>query len=796
MTTLQFGQSSYESVMARSVKPSGSLLPGSAPSSASEQIQSHLPLSLPSASVLKALMAPQVRFASAAPIPQDKMDKLMKPKSIAVIGASEAPGAVGRKILENLVKGGFQGAIYPVNPKYVGQEAFGGEGKPPIQYYASAKDLPENGVDMAIIMTPNRTVPGIVDQLGQKGVKAAVLISAGFKEIGPDGLALQNQLQEALDRHGMVLVGPNCLGVVNPSPEVRMNASFGEGDSPRTGKGALVSQSGGVGIDVIDRASRLGLGVSQFVSIGNSMQIDGGKLLEYWKNDPSVKYVMGYLESVPDPAAFRKIAAEMTKTKPILMIKAGKSAAGAKAAGSHTGSLAGSDSAVDALFHQTGIQRMDSIQDLFAAAQAFENTKPSVGNRVAIYSNAGGYAVMATDLLDLEKKGLSVAQLTPHTEETLKNFLPPAASRKNPIDTTATAPADNLEKYKQGLMTVVNDPNVDSVIVSIVPLMGIQPADIAKVTAEIQQVTTKPVVAMISTGEEGIQSVHKKLQEANLPPVALYTCVEDAVTALSALEQQRVWANKATETPVRFSDVKPQAAKAILDGVRAEGRKLLTTTESLDLLKAYGISVPGYSLVKTLPEALNKAQELGYPLVLKLSSKTISHKTEVGGVVLDIRTPEQLAAEFVKMQENLNRQGIGNFQEGEGLMLQQFMTKGREVIMGVNEDPQFGKMLMLGLGGIYVEVFKDVQFRLNPVTRREVKEMIDGLKSAKILKGYRGKPGADLENVEDVTLRLSQLISDFPEIVELDINPFMAQPKPAGGGKGGLAVDARIIIKP
>jgi acetyltransferase len=744
---------------------------------------------------MKATLLPALQFGALAPLPLDNFNKLMKPRSIALIGASEAPGAVGTKILDNLLAGGYQGTIYPVNPKYAGQERPQGEGQPPLPYVGSVSELPDQGVDMAVIMTPNRTVPGIVDQLGAKGVKAVVLISAGFQEIGPAGQALQQQLQASVERHGITLVGPNCLGVVNPAPDVMMNASFGESGIPRPGKGALVSQSGGVGIDLIDRASRMGQGVSQFVSIGNSMQVDGAKLLQYWKEDPSVSYVLGYLESIPDSAAFRQIAKETSKTKPILMIKAGRSEAGAKAAGSHTGALAGSDHAAQALFTQTGIQRMNSIQDLFAAGQAFEYTKPSVGNRVAVYSNAGGYAVMATDLLDLKKKGLQVAQLSEQTETALNGLLPAAASKQNPIDTTATAPADNLENYKQGLLTVMNDPNVDSCIVAVVPIMGIQPADVARVTAEVQQLTHKPLVAMVSTGEAGVESVRQALKTANLPPVALYTSVEEAVTSLAALEKHRVWKETVSEGPVRFSDVQTAAVRGILDQARSENRKLLTTTESLDVLKAYGIAVPETRLVQTLPQAMAEASAIGYPLVLKLNSKTISHKTDIGGVVLDLRTPLQLREAFETMMKNLRKHGVNGFEPGEGLMLQQFLPKGREVIMGINDDPQFGKMLMLGLGGIYVEIFKDVQFRLPPVTRSQVRDMLEGLQSSKILKGYRGKPGVDLDAVESVMLRLSQLAQDFPEMDELDINPYMAQPKPEGGGLGGYAVDARIILK-
>ncbi|MBY0405524.1 MAG: acetate--CoA ligase family protein, partial [Cyanobacteria bacterium] len=736
-------------------------------------------LSFQGAQAMKSLISHQVHFGTSTPIPplvegsplnMAGMNALMKPRSIALVGASEDPKAVGNAVLKNLVSGGFPGEIYLVNPKYRGQLSQASTDTRPIRYVGSVEELPAGTVDMALIMTPSRTVPGIINQLGTHGAKAAVLISAGFKETGPEGVVLENQLKEAVDRHQMVLVGPNCVGIANPSAEVGMNATFVQG-TPLSGTGALVSQSGAVGIDIMNRARRVGLGVSQFVSIGNSLQVDAAKMMTYWKNDPSVKFVMGYLESIPDPMAFRKIAQEVSKEKPVLMIKAGRSSAGAKAASSHTGALAGSDNAVEALFAQSGIQRMDSIQELFAAAQAFENTKPSVGNRVGVYSNAGGYAVMATDVMEMQKKGLQVAQLTSDTEERLKNFLPAAASRKNPVDTTATVPADSPEKYKAALKAIVEDPNVDSCIVAIVPLMGIKGIDIARAVSELQQTSPKPIVAMISTGEDDLESIQKQLKSDNLPPISLYSSMEDSITGLSALEKHRLWKQKPVGAVTTFEDVQPDVVRGIFAKAKLEGRKLLTTVESLDILKAYGIKVPGYALVKTLDEAKQQAQTLGYPLVIKLNSKTISHKTEVGGVILDIRTPEQLEKAFRELQQNLQKNNVAPFAEGEGVLVQQFLTKGREVIMGINDDPQFGKMMMLGLGGIYVEVFKDVQFRLNPVTLPEVKDMMEGLKSNKILKGYRGKPGADLDTVSEVMLRLSQLVSDFPEVVELDINP-------------------------
>lgn len=723
-------------------------------------------------------------------INRDPMRCLFAPRSIVLVGASEVPGTVGNEMMRNIVQGGFTGPLLLVNPKYAGKASSSCTGA----YLGAAAELPDGSADLAVVMTPARTVPGILDELGKKGVKAVVLISAGFKETGAAGAKLEADLTDVLNRHGIAMVGPNCLGVFNSDPAVKMNATFVK-VSPAEGSGALVSQSGAVGIDVMSRAARVGLGVAEFVSAGNSLQIDACKLMEHWRNDPRVSYVMGYLESVPDPERFRQIASALSREKPILMIKSGRSRDGARAASSHTGSLAGSDSAVAALFHQCGIQRFDSIQDLFAAAQAFEKAKPSQGDRVAILSNAGGYAVMSADRIELGKQGLEIASLTPETEQKLKALLPAAASAHNPVDTTATMPSDNPAAFKEGLLAIASDPNVDSCIVPIVPLMNIDPTGIAAMCSEVQQATGRPVVAMLSSGEEAIADVHRRLAAGNIAPAAIYGSLEDAITGLASLERHRRRGIAPEPQAVKFPDVDTAAVGGILSAARAEGRSLLTTTESLDVLRAYGLKVPEYRLTTDAAGAAKAAAEIGYPVVIKLCSKTISHKTDVGGVILDIRTPEQLDQAYAEMQASLKRHNVAPFSPGEGVMVQSFMPKGREVIIGMNEDPQFGKMLMLGLGGIYVEIFKDVQFRLTPVGRDEAKEMISSLSSSKILTGYRGKPGVDLDSIENALLRLSQLVTDFPEIREMDLNPFMAQPKGADGSPGGMAVDGRFILR-
>lgn len=727
----------------------------------------------------------------------DSLRKLLNPTSIAVIGASESEGSVGHAILENLATEGFRGRIFPVNPKFSGRRTMACVGTQCPRYLASAEELPENEVDLALIMTPRQTVVPVLDTLGSKKVPAAVVITAGFKEIGEEGMPLTEELRQIVEHHKMLLVGPNCLGIANMSPSIRMNATFAQ-HAPLWGKGAVLSQSGAIGIDIIQHALQLGLGLSQFVSLGNELQVGPRELIRHWQHDPTVAYIMGYMEAGSSLAKMREVARETTKQKPILMIKAGRSSAGVRAARSHTGALAGSDRAVNALMVQTGIHRFHRVRDLFAAAQAFENAKPSIGNRVAVFSNAGGYAVMASDLLDPrspENRGLVLATFNDKTAQRLEQLLPKTSSRLNPVDTTATAPIDDFNNYQEALLAVLQDPGVDACLVPLVSIRGIHLEEMGKMIARLQESVNKPVVTMVLAGDDALRQMQQAVKEEGLAQIALYTSIEDAITGLAALEQQRVWSQKPIEQKVSWSDVRRDAVRLRIKQVQEEGRTMLTTAESLEVLQAYGIPTPRFHLAQTTDEALEKAAAIGYPVAIKLNSKTVSHKTDVGGVMLDIRTQEELEKSFQTMLDNLRRLNLSSFEAGEGIMIQEFLTRGREVILGASEDPDFGKVIVLGRGGIYAQIDQDIQFRLNPVTRQDVQEMIRGIRAYPILKGTRGKPGVDLEGLENIVLRLSQLVSDFPEIVELDINPFMALPRKEEIWKGGMAVDSRIILQ-
>ncbi|MBY0450994.1 MAG: acetate--CoA ligase family protein [Cyanobacteria bacterium] len=734
------------------------------------------------------LVASGPRFGKTDP----RLLSLFAPKKIALVGASAKPGTIGRVVLENLQHNHYGGTVYPVNPKYAGQ-SFDWAGSNVQNAVADIQALP-NDVDMAVIMTPKETVPALVDQLGQKGVKSVVVISAGFNEAGPSGQPLEEALKAALNKHQMSMIGPNCVGVANANPGVQMNATFVSGDIT-PGNGAILSQSGAVSIDLIQQARNAGLGFSQMASIGNQTNVDSSQLIDHWAEDPSVKYILGYLESIKDPEAFRRIATVVSKQKPIVLIKSGKTAVGAKAASSHTGALAGSDTAVDALFQQSGVQRVNSIQDLFSVAKAFEMApRVPAGPRVGILSNSGGYGVMLTDLIETRFPQLKVATLSDATRDQLKQILPPAASSNNPVDTIATTPSDKPESFKKALLAMAEDPNVDSIVVSVVPLLNIQAADVGKIVAEAQLLTKKPIFTVLSVSEGELVQVQTAVKNQQLKPTPLYQSLESAVTGIGAMENFRLWSEKPLGVEKRFADVDPARVRKIIDTARAENRTLLTTTESLQLLEAYGIATPKHGLARDKAEVMQLATQLGYPLVIKVVSKTITHKTDIGGVKVDLRTPEQLEKAYDELMANINKAGITTFQPGEGVMVQQFMKSGRETLIGFKHDALFGKLMAFGLGGIYVNTLKDVSFRINPLTGTDARDMIQGIKMLDILKGSRGKPEVDFDTLEEVMLRYSQLVHDFPELEESDINPFFAQPKPTPSEKGGIAVDARFTL--
>lgn len=697
------------------------------------------------------------------------LDKIMKPKSIAVVGASTKEHTIGSDIMKRLQEYKFNGNIYPVNPK-------GGviEG---LQAYTSVSEIPGE-VDLAIIVVNAKFVLSTIDQCHEKGIKGLCIITAGFKETGAEGAEAEKELLAKVREYGMRCVGPNCLGVVNTHPDVRMDGCFAE-TLPERGNIGFVSQSGALGGGILNILKDLNLGFAQFISIGNQADVNAETALEYWENEEDVKQILLYMESIQNPANFRNLASRISKKKPILALKAGRSAAGASAASSHTGSLAGADKAANALLNQSGVIREYSLKDLFDTAKVFANCPIPKGDRVAIITNSGGPGIMATDAIC--EHGMQMAQITEDTKAKLRSFLPSAASVKNPIDMIASAP---IEHYKETLKTVIADENVDMIITIYLPFLGLKDIDVAKALMEIKaEYPEKPVIGVFMTKNDFFTKLSD--MEVNMP---FFMYAEEAADGLNRLNQQRLWMERPVGE-VKAFDVDRERAKQIIKGSLEEGRAQLTTRESIDVLDAYGIRVCKSGFATTEDEAVTIGNSIGYPVVMKMTSKTTSHKTDVGGVRVNIQSEEQLRAEYQDLIAKLEERGL--LDGLEGVIIQEMVKGNREMVCGIATDPQYGPMMMFGLGGVFIEVMKDVTFRMAPLSDIDAKEMIKSVKAYKLLEGARGTKPAQMEQIEETLLRLSQLVNDFKFIDELDINPLLISEKTGEG----IAVDGRIKVR-
>lgn len=700
---------------------------------------------------------------------KEQLDKIMRPKAIAVIGASTKEHTIGSDIMKRLQEYKFNGNIYPINPK-------GGviEG---IQAYTSVLDVPGN-VDLALIIIPAKFVNQALDECNQKGIKGICVISAGFKEAGAEGVEAEKQLVEKLKEYGMRCVGPNCLGVVNTHPDIRMDGCFAE-SLPERGHIGFVSQSGALGGGILNILKDLNLGFAQFISIGNQADINAETALEYWENDDDVEQMLLYMESIQNPANFRKLATRISKKKPILALKAGRSAAGASAASSHTGSLAGADKAANALLMQSGVIREYSLKNLFSTAKVFATSPIPNGDRVAIITNSGGPGIMATDAIC--EYGLQMAKISDATKDKLRSFLPAAASVKNPVDMIASAP---IEHYKQTLETVIADENVDMIITIYLPFLGLKDIDVAQALMEIKkQHPEKPVIGVFMTQSEFFTKLSN--MDVNMP---FFMYAEEAADGLNRLNQQRLWMQR-PEGKMPCYDVNKAKAEKIIKQSIAEGRDQLTTLESIDVLDAYGIRACKYGLATNEEEVAKLGNEIGYPVVMKMTSKTTSHKTDVGGVRINIQSEEQLRAEYQDLIAKLTEKGL--IEGLEGVIIQEMVKGSREMVCGIATDPQYGPMMMFGLGGVFIEVMKDVTFRIAPLTDIDALEMIKSVKAYKLLEGARGTKPAQIDQIQETLLRLSQLVSDFKFIDELDINPLLISEKTGEG----IAVDGRIKVR-
>ncbi|MCG5029891.1 acetate--CoA ligase family protein [Mesosutterella sp. OilRF-GAM-744-9] len=697
------------------------------------------------------------------------LSAVMKPRAIALIGASAREHTIGHDLFCRLTDYGYKGELYLVNPK-------GGEigGR---HVYKSVPELPQ-GIDLAIIAINAKFVLDTVDQCHEKGIQGLVVISAGFKETGPAGRELEAALAAKVREYGMTLVGPNCLGVVNTHPSVRMDGCFAE-SLPRRGDIGFVSQSGALGGGILNILKDLGIGFAQFISIGNQADVNAASAIAYWENEDDVRQILLYMESILQPQEFRRLATRTSRRKPILALKAGRSAAGASAASSHTGSLAGADRAADALLHQSGVIRERSLKDLFSSAKAFSLCPIPKGDRIAIVTNSGGPAIMATDAV--EDYGMQMAKLSEETKEQLRSFLPPAASVKNPVDMIASAP---LEHYRRTLETVLADPGVDMVLVIYLPFLGLKDTDVAQAVMDIRaKHPEKPIAGVFMTTQEFFTSLSGR--DVTVP---FYMYSEEGIAAFDRLNRQRKWLAR-PEGKIPSYETDRGAARALLDAARGESRDTLTTRESIALLDAYGIRTCRSKLARSEDEAAEFANQIGYPVVMKMTSKTTSHKTDVGGVRVGIRSEEDLRAQYRDLLAKLTERGL---EKGlEGVLIQEMVSGKREMVCGLATDPQYGPMIMFGLGGVFVEVMKDVCFRLAPLTDQDAAEMIRSVKAWKLLEGARGLKPAQTGRIEETLLRISQLVADFPEISELDINPLIVSDRDGEP----IAVDARVKLK-
>jgi acetyltransferase len=696
------------------------------------------------------------------------LDCIFKPKSIGIIGTSRKKGTLGREILHNLLTYGFNGPIYPINPhaEYVHS----------MKCYPSILDVPYP-IDLAIIVVPKTIVPKALKECGEKGVKGVVVITAGYKEVGEKGIKLEKELLEIIRTYDMRMIGPNCMGIINTEPDIQMNATFASED-PLEGHIGFLSQSGALGVVILEYAKELNIGFSKFVSMGNKADISGNDLLEDLECDDNSKIILLYIESFGNPRKFTTIARRISKKKPIIAVKSGRTFAGAKAASSHTGALVGMDLATDALFDQCGVLRANTIEELFDYAQAFINQPLPKGNRVAILTNAGGPGILATDAC--VGLGLNIAEFEPGTIKTLRKKLPEDSSVTNPIDLLAEA---NAEMYQLSLEAILKDKNVDAVISIFVPPLSIDPMDIALKISSISSKYDKPIVGCFMIREDLMAKIHD-IRKLTIP---IYIYPESAAKALAAMyffwkkQEQKIG-------KVKSFKVNKAKVRRIINDALCESRCQLTKTEVKDILTSYGFTLPKSHLVDTADKAVKIAKQFGYPVVLKIDSPDILHKTDVGGILMDVRTEQELRKGFQSLLKQVKRHRPKA--KITGIQIQKMIKGGKELILGMTLDPNFGPLIMAGLGGIYVEVLKDISFRIVPVTDEDAKEMIEELKSYLLLKGVRGEQPVNLKLVVEHIQRLSQLVNDFLEIEEMDINPILFFP----GRKAPLALDARITL--
>lgn len=695
-----------------------------------------------------------------------QLEKLFNPRSVAVVGASLKKGKIGHDVLKNLIDYGYKGKLYPINPK--DKKILG------LKAYPSVLDVKAE-IDLAVFAIPAPAVVGALKECGEKGIKSAIVITAGFKETGRDGGKLENELVETAKRFDIRVLGPNCLGFISTAS--LLNASFA-GIAPLTGDIAFFSQSGALCTAILDWAVKEKIGFSKFISLGNKADICETDLLKALGDDPDTKVILGYIEDVKDGNEFMRVAREITAKKPVIICKAGGTKAGARAASSHTGSLAGSEVAFDAAFTQTGVIRAATIEDLFDYAVAFSYQKLPKGPNLAIVTNAGGPGIIAVDAVERSQYA-KVAPLSKETTDYLRMALPRTAALNNPVDVIGDA---DDKRYRIAVSTLLKDPNVNGLVVILTP----QSNSKIKETADVL-VDNRDDKAIFTSfiGGELVEKGLKVLQENKIPN---YLFPERAISAFNVMVKYRNMLELPKEEPVALS-VDKDRVKNIIDEAIKSKQCEIPEYIARDIIGSYGFKLPNSVLAKTADEAKAAADKVGYPVVMKIASPDILHKSDIGGVRVGLKDEKEIEDAFNAMVSKAK--GVMPSANILGVLIQEMVMGGREVILGVTKDAQFGHMLMFGLGGIYVEVLKDVSFRIAPINRREANDMIEGIRTAALLKGARGEASSDIESIKDALLRLSQLVVDFPMIKELDINPL----KVFSAGGGSIAIDARISIE-
>lgn len=696
------------------------------------------------------------------------LTSFFNPKSVAIIGASKSPGKIGNVIVKNIISSGYPGKIFPVNPKEADIEG--------LTCYPSVDKTPEPA-DLAVVSVPADRALEVAQTCGKSGVHNLVVITAGFKETGKEGLELERRLVETCREYKMRMLGPNCVGLMDT--HVPINTSFAAG-FPLKGEIAFISQSGAMVLSILDWSYQVGLGFSKFISLGNKADLTESHFIEDAAEDPYTKVILCYIEDVENGPHFLEVARRASRKKPIIILKSGTSQAGAQAASSHTGALAGSDLAYETAFRQCGVIRARSMPELFDLAIAFANQPVPKGERVAVVTNSGGPGIVATDTVEL--KNLKMARFTKETVEELRGYLPAESNIYNPVDVLGDAKAD---RYRFSLEKVMADPGVDSAVVLVCPAGVTEPVETARAMIEMKKAhPEKPLFAAYMGGEKLAEGA-KILGEARIP---CFTFPEPAISSISGLVSYARTRELPVEAePLNFNDIDSKTVKAIFYDVKKDNRLVLLGSEAAEVVAAYGIPAAATVLASHPEEAAEQADKMGYPVVLKIASPKIMHKTDVGGVKIGLDSHEKVRTGFMEITESVQRylpQVVVY-----GVEVQKMMPKGIELIIGMSRDVQFGPLIAFGLGGIYVNLLKDVSFRLaNGLTAREIENMLVETKAYTLLRGYRGEKPADIKAIIEIIGRVAKLVIDFPEITEMDINPVFAY------NQGASALDVKITV--